>query len=226
MPPPTKKFTGSNKYEGKSKKRKKDDDEWNYEEEDTPETEGAAVPGAAARNAEANTNAIEDEFGAKDYRSQMKLKQDNESRPLWVAPDGHIFLESFSPVYKHAHDFLIAIAEPVCRPEYIHEYKLTAYSLYAAVSVGLQTHDIVEYLNRLSKTSIPDGIVEFIKLCTLSYGKVKLVLKHNKYFVESPFPDMLQKLLKDPVIQECRLRRNVEGDDAEDLITSVSFIII
>lgn len=32
---------------------------------------------------------------------------------LWLfqAPDGHIFLESFSPVYKHAHDFLIAIAE-------------------------------------------------------------------------------------------------------------------
>ena len=25
--------------------------------------------------------------------------------------DGHIFLESFSSVYKHAHDFLIAIAE-------------------------------------------------------------------------------------------------------------------
>jgi hypothetical protein len=30
---------------------------------------------------------------------------------LTQAPDGHIFLESFSPVYKHAHDFLIAISE-------------------------------------------------------------------------------------------------------------------
>ena len=30
---------------------------------------------------------------------------------LLQAPDGHIFLESFSPVYKHARDFLIAIAE-------------------------------------------------------------------------------------------------------------------
>ena len=108
------------------------------------------------------------------------MKPDNASRPLWVAPNGHIFLESFSPVYKHAHDFLIAISEPVCRPEHIHEYKLTAYSLYAAVSVGLQTHDIIEYLRRLSKCSIPAGIEEFIRLCTLSYGKVKLVLKHNR----------------------------------------------
>ena len=108
--------------------------------------------------------------------------------------------------------------------------------MYAAVSVGLQTHDIIEYLKRLSKTTVPDGIVEFIRLCTLSYGKVsvvsavsgnvpemcltrtvfqvKLVLKHNRYFIESPFPEVLQKLLKDPVIQTCRLRR--EADDAGD----------
>ena len=55
------------------------------------------------------------------------------------------------------------------------QYKLTAYSLYAAVSVGLQTDDIIEYLKRLSKTSIPDGIIEFIRLCTVSYGKVRSV---------------------------------------------------
>jgi DNA excision repair protein ERCC-3 len=98
-----------------------------------------------------------------------------------------------------------------------------AYSLYAAVSVGLQTHDIVEYLKRLSKTSIPDGILEFIRLCTLSYGKVKLVLKHNKYFVESPYPEVLQKLLKDPIIQQCRLRRdeNESTTAGDGFITSV-----
>ena len=172
------------------------------------------VPGAASRNAEAG-EAEEDEFGAKDFRSQMDLRPDHNSRPLWVAPNGHIFLEAFSPVYKHAHDFLIAISEPVCRPEHIHEYKLTSYSLYAAVSVGLQTEDIIEYLTRLSKCSLPEGIVDYIKMCTLSYGKVKLVLKHNRYFVESNHPETLQLLLKDPVIQECRLRL----DTAEELIT-------
>ena len=56
------------------------------------------------------------------------------------------------------------------------QYKLTAYSLYAAVSVGLQTDDIIEYLKRLSKTSIPDGIIEFIRLCTVSYGKASRLL--------------------------------------------------
>lgn len=112
---------------------------------------------------------------------------------------------------------MIAISEPVSRPEHLHEYKLTSYSLYAAVSVGLQTKDIIEYLKRLCKTSLPDGIVQYIQMCTLSYGKVKLVLKHNRYFVESPFAEVIQKLLKDPVIQNCRLRR---GDD--DLLVSES----
>lgn len=63
------------------------------------------------------------------------------------------------------------------------QYKLTAYSLYAAVSVGLQTHDIIEYLKRLSKTSIPDGIVEFIQLCTLSYGKVSIKTIYLLYII-------------------------------------------
>nr|XP_042908622.1 general transcription and DNA repair factor IIH helicase subunit XPB isoform X3 [Parasteatoda tepidariorum] len=193
---------------GKKKFYKKgfDDD---YAEE---ETEADVIPAAASQQITSETP--EDEFGAKDYRKIMELRMDHASRPLWVAPDGHIFLEAFSPVYKHAHDFLIAISEPVCRPEHIHEYRLTAYSLYAAVSVGLQTNDIIEYLRRLSKTSIPDGIVEFIKLCTVSYGKIKLLLKHNRYFIESQFPEVLQKLLKDHVIQECRLKRDENDDSA------------
>uniref|UniRef100_A0A2Z5TU28 General transcription and DNA repair factor IIH helicase/translocase subunit XPB n=1 Tax=Reticulitermes speratus TaxID=60591 RepID=A0A2Z5TU28_9NEOP len=208
-PKKTKKDDNSKKW----KKRKRDDEDYIYAEEEIIDGgDGDGIPNAAKKNVESeDQGSIEDEYGAKDYRSQMILKSDHESRPLWVAPNGHIFLESFSPVYRHAHDFLIAISEPVCRPEHVHEYKLTAYSLYAAVSVGLQTHDIIEYLKRLSKTSIPDGIIEFIKLCTLSYGKVKLVLKHNQYFVESPHPEVLQKMLKDPVVQECRLRRNVDA---------------
>ena len=54
------------------------------------------------------------------------------------------------------------------RPEHIQEYRLTAYSLYAAVSVGLETKDIIEYLKRLSKTSLPEGIMQFIKVILAS----------------------------------------------------------
>ena len=91
------------------------------------------------------------------------------------------------------------------RPEFIHEYKLTIYSLYAAVSVGLETNDIIEVLNRYSKVPVPESIAKFIHDCTVSYGKVKLVLKHNKYFVESSHPEIVQTLLKDPVIRGARI---------------------
>ena len=73
----------------------------------------ADVPEAAKRDIE-KLESQEDEFGARDLRTILELKIDHGNRPLWVAPDGHIFLESFSPVYKHAHDFLIAISEVRC----------------------------------------------------------------------------------------------------------------
>ena len=126
-----------------------DDESYFDDNSDGPDGPDSMVPQASKVDIEkkAEQATMEDEFGAKDFRNQMELRTDHESRPLWIAPNGHIFLETFSPVYRHAHDFLIAIAEPVSRPEFVHEYKLTSYSLYAAVSVGLQTHDIIEVSN-------------------------------------------------------------------------------
>lgn len=40
-----------------------------------------------------------------------------------------------------------------------------------------------------------------------------------RYFVESAFPDVIQRLLQDPVIRDCRLR-TTEGEEPE-LITEV-----
>lgn len=100
-------------------------------------------------------NLVSHIFMDQDF-SWLHLKPDHASRPLWISPeDGHIILEAFSPIAEQAQDFLTAISEPVSRPAFIHEYKLTSYSLYAAVSVGLQTEDIIEVLNRLSKASRP-----------------------------------------------------------------------
>lgn len=149
-------------------------------------------------------------FGKRDY-SWMELKRDHYNRPMWIDPDrGRIILESFSPLAEQAQDFLITIAEPLSRPSFMHEYALTTHSLYAAVSVGLNPADIINTLDRFLKMPIPDSIRRFIESCTQSYGKVKLVLKNTKYFVESQDPAMLQQLLKDPVIGPLR----VKGTDA------------
>lgn len=73
------------------------------------------------------------------------------------------------------------------------------------MSVGLETENIIDVLDRLSKVALPKGIIPFIRSCTLSYGKVKLVLKENRYWVESAYSGTLQFLLKDPVIREARV---------------------
>jgi DNA excision repair protein ERCC-3 len=138
--------------------------------------------------------------------SYLKLKPDHPSRPIWISPsDGKIYLESFSPLSEQAQDFLVTIAEPVSRPSFMHEYKITTHSLYAAVSVGLETDDIIGVLSRLSKVPVATSVIEFIKSATHSYGKVKLVLKHNRYFVESSSAEILRMLLKDDVIGKMRL---------------------
>ena len=167
--------------------------------------------------------AADEEF--HDF-SGLVLKADHMNRPLWVCPDGRIFLETFSPVYKQAYDFLIAVAEPVSRPEVIHEYMLTPHSLYAAVSIGLDTATILTVLDRLSKSKLPAEVRYFVRESTSNYGKVKLVLQRNRYFVESPYPKILKKLLRDSIIKRARVLpkktdiHGIDGDEGDHTLTT------
>ncbi|KAL2155975.1 hypothetical protein VTH82DRAFT_719 [Thermothelomyces myriococcoides] len=145
-------------------------------------------------------------FKRRDF-SYLPLKPDHQNRPLWIDPEScTIVLERFNPLAEQATDFLITIAEPKSRPTFLHEYALTPHSLYAAVSVGLRPKDIINTLERFLKTSLPNSVRRTIEEHTKSFGKVKLVLKHNKYFVESQDAEVLQKLLKDPVIGPLRVQ--------------------
>ena len=101
---------------------------------------------------------------------------------------------------------------------------MTPYSLYAAVSVGLETDTIINVLNRFSKTPIPEVVEQFIKMNTVSYGKIKLVLKRNHYFVESAHASILQMLLKDSEIKQHVVKQNESNGHHESrLAVSVSF---
>ena len=146
--------------------------------------------------------------------SYLSLKPDHENRPLWVdAKKARITLESFSPLAAQAQDFLTTIAEPLSRPQFLHEYALSVHSLYAAVSVGLLPQDIINFLDRLSKTPLPGEIKKFIEDCTKAFGKVKLVLKDNRFFLETPDNAVLQLLMNDEIIRAQRV------EDAAGIIT-------
>lgn len=133
---------------------------------------------------------------------KFEMKDDHEKRPIWITRDGSIFLEAFSPLCKDATEFLIAIAEPVSRPYHIHEYKLTMTSLYAAASVELKKDDIILILHKFCKNKeVPETVKADIEKYTNRYGKAKLILQQNKYFIEAE-QDIMDELLEIPEVRE------------------------
>ncbi len=120
-----------------------------------------------------------------------------------LAPNAPARLPPTPPT--RSYDFLIAVAEPVSRPELIHEYALTPHSLYAAVSIGLDTVTILAVLERLAKAALPPEVRAFVREATANYGKVKLVLARNRFWVESAHPAVLRRLLKDEVVRTARV---------------------
>ncbi|KAL9594443.1 MAG: hypothetical protein Q9219_007036 [cf. Caloplaca sp. 3 TL-2023] len=157
--------------------------------------------------------------------SHLDLKPDHEHRPMWIdARKARVTLESFSTLAQKASEFLTTIAEPLSRPSHFHEYAMTVHSLYAAVSTGMTSKDIFFGLNVLSKTPIPPEIKDFIIECTRAYGKVKLVLKHNRFFLETAEYDILQQLLQDEIIGASRL--NSTGQIVTEKASKTGGIVI
>ncbi|KAK2964917.1 putative General transcription and DNA repair factor IIH helicase subunit XPB [Blattamonas nauphoetae] len=162
----------------------------------------------------------EDEYESQDFQ-HLEMKEHNLSRPLWVLPNGHIFLEATSQFYRETTDFLIAIAEPVSRPRYIHEYKLTSQSMLSAVSIGRTFNDIMSALNLLSKNKIDEGLVRKIEEWTTRQGRLKLVLRENQYYLESPDQYLLHTLQQNPTIKEAVDRANLSLGEGENAIETV-----
>lgn len=157
-----------------------------------------------------NLRPVVQDMASRHFRSgcdftALTPKHDHHNRPLWVQGDHFVVLESYHPLAHQAQDFLVTVAEPISRPHFLHEYHLTPHSLYAAVSVGLDPEDIISTLELFSKTPVPANVKDFILACGRSYGKVKLVLRNNKYLIETTDEEVLQMLLKDSIIAGCRV---------------------
>ncbi|KAL3126416.1 RAD25-like protein [Cryptosporidium hominis] len=147
----------------------------------------------------------------RDYSSELKLKSDHDKRPIWVFPDGLIIIETFHQSSKAACEFLVTISEPLSRPELIHEYQLTIFSLYAAVSLGITVDSIIETLGKFSKNEIPDTLVNTIRGHCKLFGKLKIVLLEGRYFVEATSRQELSYLLSDERIKSARIIRKVNN---------------
>ncbi|KAK6590140.1 hypothetical protein RS030_172584 [Cryptosporidium xiaoi] len=154
----------------------------------------------------------------RDYSSELKLKSDHDLRPIWVFPDGLIIAETFHQSSSAACEFLVTISEPLSRPELIHEYQLTIFSLYAAVSLGITVEGIIETLEKFSKNEIPGALINTIREHCKLFGKLKIVLFEGKYFIEATNRQELLYLLSDDNIKSSRVVRKVSKSEDNEVV--------
>lgn len=88
----------------------------------------------------------------------------------------------------------------------------------AAVSIGLDTHDIIDGLERLCKTDLPKDVLQFIELHTKSYGKVSLVLKGDNYFLETTDEDVFHLLESDKALSDVVRQEPLEVAQAPAIV--------
>lgn len=151
----------------------------------------------------ANKDASEllKEVNIEDQR--MVLKEHPERYPLYVTGTGRFYLESFAPDYAKAYDFVVTIADPVTRQKFIQEFQLNTYSLFSAVVIGKDYEYVRSNLERFLKTKeVPKYVGDFIKVTMEKNGRPRLVLRGNKYMVESYNDGIIKKLANDDVFKK------------------------
>jgi DNA excision repair protein ERCC-3 len=102
----------------------------------------------------------------------MSFVPDN---PLVVQGDHTLLLETMSPRYTEARDALLAFAEIVKSPEYVHTWRITPLSLWNAASAGHTPDDVVAVLERFAKYPIPEHIPISVREKMGRYGTLRLL---------------------------------------------------
>jgi DNA excision repair protein ERCC-3 len=75
-------------------------------------------------------------------------------------------------------------------------------------------------LEKLSKYELPENVKQFIFQWTKSYGKIKLVLQNNKFYIESQQKEILQELKEDSLISTFSNSFEIKQQEIYDLNTN------
>eukprot|EP00397_Hematodinium_sp_SG-2012_P017331 GEMP01017718.1.p1 GENE.GEMP01017718.1~~GEMP01017718.1.p1 ORF type:complete len:687 (+),score=146.55 GEMP01017718.1:103-2163(+) len=151
-------------------------------------------------------------FGVPPPSSErLILRPGNTSRPLWVDGGGFIVLEAFHEFAPQAQEFLVQVAEPKARPSKLHEFQITLFSLYAAVTAGLTVNEILRVLDMFSKTNLSESLAIWIRKHGEMIGKVRMALRDGRYFVESSDRGLLERLFANTNIKLAALTESLRG---------------
>lgn len=99
------------------------------------------------------------------------------SGPLIVQSDGTLLLEMHHPGAQALRLELAAFAQLAKSPEYFHEYRITAISLWNAAQAGWTRDGIVGLLTAHARYPVPNELVRRIDEALACFGRCELVLE-------------------------------------------------
>ncbi|KAH7103642.1 DNA repair helicase RAD25 [Auriculariales sp. MPI-PUGE-AT-0066] len=141
---------------------------------------------------------------ARDY-AIPRLRADHEARPLLLIPthDGpvEVWVDMASPVLHAAEEFLLALGLLVTRRPPVVVYRVNTFTVYSMIYAGRSEAYILEHLEALSKCLPDPAVASLIRSVVASYAQLKLVIRQNKYFIESDSQDAVDVLLADPRVK-------------------------
>lgn len=113
------------------------------------------------------------------------------SGPLILQSDHTLMLEVAHPQYSECRDFLVAFAELVKSPEFIHTYRVTPLSLWNAAAIDITLDEIIDGLDRFTRYEPPANVLADIREWYQTYGSLVLTKES---------PEQLRLTVEDRVI--------------------------
>jgi DNA excision repair protein ERCC-3 len=110
------------------------------------------------------------------------------TNPLVVQGDHTLLLEVLAPGYEEARDALLAFAELVKSPEYVHTWRITPLSLWNAAAAGHGADEVVATLEKYAKYPVPPNIPTSIRATMGRYGRLRLVRDGEHLRLEADAP--------------------------------------
>jgi DNA excision repair protein ERCC-3 len=114
--------------------------------------------------------------------------------PLIAQSDLTLLLETASPRFEAARDALLAFAELVKSPEYVHTWRITNLSLWNAAAAGHTADEVVETLRQFARYPLPEGLAATVRDRMRRYGRLRLVRDGDALRLEADDPVDLVEL--------------------------------
>lgn len=114
--------------------------------------------------------------------------------PLIAQSDHTLLLETLSPRYAEARDALLAFAELIRSPEYVHTWRITALSLWNAAAAGRTADEVVAALERYAKYPVPPNVLATVREKLSRYGRLRLVRDGEWLRLEADDPRDLEEV--------------------------------